>query len=61
LPTNRPKKISQRLISPTPQILDGKLDINDLQEDEKWCINMKYRHKEQVSGLIKLDFFFRYD
>jgi len=35
------------------KIIDGKLDIIDLPEDEKWCIYMRYRHDEKVSGLIR--------
>jgi len=35
------------------QILAGTLDINDLLEDEKWCIFMRYRHEQKASALIK--------
>jgi len=31
----------------------GKLDINSLPEDEKWCIYFRYRHEEQTAELIK--------
>jgi predicted transposase/invertase (TIGR01784 family) len=31
----------------------GKLDINNLPEDEKWCIYFRYRHEEQTAELIK--------
>jgi len=34
-------------------ILTGKVKINNLPEDEKWCIYMKYRHEEQTADLIK--------
>jgi len=34
-------------------ILTGKVKINNLPEDEKWCIYMKYRHEEQTAELIK--------
>jgi len=34
-------------------ILTGKVNINNLPEDEKWCIYMKYRHEEQTAELIK--------
>jgi len=34
-------------------ILERKVDINSLPEEEKWCIYMKYRHEEQTAELIK--------
>jgi len=35
------------------EILSGKIELNSLPEDEKWCIYMKYRHERQAEPLIK--------
>jgi len=42
-----------KLESKVQDILERKVNINDLPEDEKWCIYMKYRHEEQTAELIK--------
>jgi len=33
--------------------LEGKLGTEDLQEDEKWCIYMKYHHERLTSPLVE--------
>jgi predicted transposase/invertase (TIGR01784 family) len=33
--------------------LEGRLGTEDLQEDEKWCIYMKYHHERLTSPLVE--------
>ena len=33
-------------------ILSGKIRLEDLPEDEKWCIFLKYRHEGHAAGLV---------
>jgi predicted transposase/invertase (TIGR01784 family) len=33
-------------------IQSGKTDLNDLTDEEKWCMFMKYRHEEKAVSLI---------
>jgi predicted transposase/invertase (TIGR01784 family) len=33
--------------------LEGKIRVEDLSEEEKWCMYMKYRHEEHAGKLIK--------
>jgi predicted transposase/invertase (TIGR01784 family) len=33
--------------------LEGKIGAEDLSEEEKWCMYMKYRHEERAGRLIK--------
>jgi len=42
-------KLEQRV----KDIQAGKLDINSLPDDEKWCIYMRYRHEEYAAELIE--------
>jgi len=42
-----------KLESKVQDILTGKVRINNLPEDEKWCIYFKHRHQEQTAELIE--------
>jgi len=42
-----------KLESKVQDILTGKVKINNLPDDEKWCIYFKYRHQKQTAELIE--------
>ena len=43
----------QKLENQVKDVLEGKIDIKSLPEDEKWCMYMKYRHEQHAARMIE--------